>query len=226
MGASGGFPIDLILFGMIAAFLVLRLKSILGKRTGYERPPQPIQPREVPAPAPPVQGRAAPAATGEASVPRRVVPEPVSALGTTLARMKTIDRNFDPAGFLDGAEKAFQIIVLAFASGDRAALRPLLGEDTWKAFDLAITEREKAGNTHVTEVRSIQNVTIETADLTNTTASIGVRIVSDQVNMTRTQAGQVITGTDAVTEITDLWTFERDLAQANPIWHLVAARSA
>ena len=48
MGASGGFPIDLILFGMIAAFLVLRLKSILGKRTGYERPPQPIQPREAP----------------------------------------------------------------------------------------------------------------------------------------------------------------------------------
>ena len=59
-----------------------------------------------------------------------------------------------------------------------------------------------------------------------TLASIGVRIVSDQVNMTHTRSGQVITGTDAVTEITDLWTFDRDLAQPNPIWHLVAARSA
>ena len=57
-------------------------------------------------------------------------------------------------------------------------------------------------------------------------AAISVRIVSDQVNMTQTQSGQVLTGTDAVTEITDLWTFERDLAQPSPIWHLVAARSA
>jgi predicted lipid-binding transport protein (Tim44 family) len=105
-------------------------------------------------------------------------------------------------------------------------LRPLLGEDTWKAFDLAITEREKAGHTQVTEVRSIQGITIETAELTGTIATIGVKIVSDQVNMTHAPSGQVITGTDAVTEITDLWTFERDLARPDPVWHLVAARSA
>jgi predicted lipid-binding transport protein (Tim44 family) len=223
MGAGGGFPIDLILFGMIAAFLVLRLKSILGKRTGYERPPQPLQPREVPvatAPAretPPVQ-----AAQGT----QRVVPEPVSALGQTLARMQTIDRGFSPAGFLDGAEKAFQMIVRAFAAGDRATLRPLLGDETWNAFDQAITEREKTGNTQVTDVKAIHSVSIEAADLRGTLATISVRIVSDQVNMTHAQSGQVIIGTDAVTEITDLWTFERDLAQPNPTWRLVAARSA
>jgi len=223
MGASGGFPIDLILFGMIAAFLVLRLKSILGKRTGFERPSQPTQPRVVPPTPAAAQARdAAPAA----AVSQRTVPEPLSALGQTLARMATISRDFEPGAFLDGAEKAFKIIVQAFAAGDRATLRPLLGDDTWKAFDLAIAEREKAGNTQVTEVRAIQNIAIETAELTGTVASIGVHIVSDQVNMTRTQSGQVITGTDAVTEITDLWTFERDLAQASPIWHLVAARSA
>src|SRR5271168_4722488 len=101
MGASGGFPIDLILFGMIAAFLVLRLKSILGKRTGYERPPQPVQPRE----APVIDARREPPPQAAAS-PGRTVPEPVSALGMTLAQMKAIDRNFDPAAFLDGAEKA------------------------------------------------------------------------------------------------------------------------
>jgi predicted lipid-binding transport protein (Tim44 family) len=140
--------------------------------------------------------------------------------------MKTIDRNFEPGAFLDGAEKAFRMIVQAFAAGDRGTLRPLLGDETWKAFDLAITEREKVAHTHVTEVRAIHGVTIETAEVTGTVASIGVRIVSDQVNMTQTQSGQVVTGTDAVTEITDIWTFERDLAQANPIWRLVAARSA
>jgi predicted lipid-binding transport protein (Tim44 family) len=221
---SSGFPIDLILFGMIAAFLVLRLKSILGKRTGYERPPQPSQPRP-PAPVFNPMPDAFPV-TEKPAVPARAVPEPVSALGQTLAQMATLDRNFTAAGFLDGAEKAFQIIVTAFAAGDRAALRPLLGDDTWSAFDLAITEREKAQQTHVTEVRAIHGVTIETADLTGSVATIAVRIVSDQVNMTHTQSGQVINGTDAVTEITDMWTFERDLAQANPIWHLVAARSA
>jgi predicted lipid-binding transport protein (Tim44 family) len=137
MGASGGFPIDIILFGMIAAFLVLRLKGILGKRTGYERPPQPIQPRE--APAAPASAQSAPpaqAATGA----KKMVPEPVSALGQTLARMQSIDGKFSPGSFLDGAEKAFEIIVRAFATGDRAALRPLLGDETWKAFDLAIAE--------------------------------------------------------------------------------------
>ena len=143
MGAIGGFTIDLILFGMIAAFLVLRLKSILGKRTGFERPPQ-AGPADraaagVRSDAP---GRGA-SPTGPDAVPARAVPEPVSALGQTLAQMATIDRNFSPAGFLDGAEKAFEIIVHGFASGDRGALRPLLGEETWKAFDLAITERER-----------------------------------------------------------------------------------
>jgi predicted lipid-binding transport protein (Tim44 family) len=222
MGA-GGFPIDLILFGMIAAFLVLRLKSILGKRTGFERPPQPVQPRE--APAAQAQTRdTAPAQAVPAT--NRVVPEPVSALGQTLSQMKTIDRNFEAAAFLDGAEKAFQIIVHAFAAGDRATLRPLLGDETWNAFDLAIGEREKAGNTHVTDIKAVHAITIAAAELRGTIASITVHIVSDQVNMTHTQSGQVITGTDAVTEITDLWTFERDLAQANPVWHLVAARSA
>jgi predicted lipid-binding transport protein (Tim44 family) len=216
MGASGGFPIDLILFGMIAAFLVLRLKSILGKRTGYERPPQPLQPREVPVTPSPVQS-AAPVQT--ASAAQRVVPEPVSALGQTLAQMKTIDRNFSPGAFLDGAEKAFQMIVRAFAAGDRATLQPLLGEDTWKAFDLAITEREKAHQTHVTDIRAIHGITIDAAELKGAIAAITLRIVSDQVNMTRTESGQVISGTDAVTEITDL-------SQTNPIWQLVAARSA
>jgi len=224
MGAGGGFTIDLILFGMIAAFLVLRLKSILGKRTGFERPPQQARPIEQPAAFDPMRKVATPAQPVSAS--HRAVPEPASALGQTLAQMAAIDRTFSPAGFLDGAEKAFQIIVQAFAAGDRAALRPLLGEETWKAFDLAITEREKAGHTQVTEVRSIHGISIETAELTGTVASIGVRIVSDQVNMTQTQSGQVMAGTDAVTEITDLWTFERDLAQSNPAWHLVAARSA
>ena len=135
MGASGGFPVDLILFGMIAAFLVLRLRSILGRRTGFERPTQSYQPPAGQTSAGPViEGRAEPAAPATA----RAVPQMDSAIGQTLARMRAIDSTFDPAAFLDGAEKAFRIIVAAFASGDRATLRGLLNDDTYRAFEQAI----------------------------------------------------------------------------------------
>src|SRR5690349_12007618 len=124
MGASSGFPIDLILFGMIAAFLVLRLRSILGRRTGFERQAPPYQSAEGQNPAGPViEGRV------EAPSPAaRDLPDPSGPVGQTLVRMRSVDANFDPAGFLAGAEKAFRMIVAAFASGDRATLRGLLND--------------------------------------------------------------------------------------------------
>src|SRR5271166_4988175 len=103
MGASGGFPIDLVLFGMIAAFLVLRLRSILGRREGFERPPEPPRPEPVPGPVarsvdgPVIDATAEPA-------PGRTLPDPASPVGQVLARMQEIDRNFQPARFLSGAE--------------------------------------------------------------------------------------------------------------------------
>jgi predicted lipid-binding transport protein (Tim44 family) len=223
MGGSSGFPIDLVLFGMIAAFLVLRLRSILGRRTGYERPPQAYQPPAGPAPAGPViDGHAEPAAAAV----RRTVPDPASALGQTLARMRTIDASFDPAGFLDGAEKAFRMIVAAFATGERVTLRNLLADDTYRAFETAIAAREAAGQVQVSEVKGIESATIDAAELKATVAQITVRFVSDQISLTQDQAGHPVAGTDAVTEITDIWTFERDLSARDPAWRLVAARSA
>jgi len=222
MGGSG-FPIDLILFGMIAAFLVLRLRSILGRRTGYERPPQTFQPPAEPAAAGPViQGHAEP----QAPAPTRAGPDPASAAGQALARMKALDAQFDPHLFLSGAEKAFTMIVSAFAAGDRATLRGLLSEDTFRAFDQAITARETAGQTQRSEIRAIPATSIETAQLNGSVAHIAVKFVSDQVSLTTDRDGKPIAGTDAVTEITDLWTFERDLASRDPTWRLVEARNA
>src|SRR6185312_16978716 len=221
MGASSGFPIDLILFGMIAAFLVLRLRSILGRRTGFERPPQAPPGPAAATPAPVIDGRAEPA-TATAG---RAVPDPASALGQSLARMHAVDGSFDPGRFLDGAEKAFRIIVGAFAAGDRPALRALLADDTYRAFEQAIAGREAAGHVQVSEIRGIENVAVEDAELRGSVASVTVRFVSDQISLTRDKDGHVVTGTDAVTEITDLWTFERDLATRDPTWRLVAARS-
>ena len=214
----GRFPVDLVLFGMIAAFLILRLRSILGRRTGFERPPlQNIIPPG-PLQGPVIEGRAEPPPAG----PARPVPEPQSALGKTLDRMRSIDRSFDPAVFLSGAEGAFRIIVAAFAQGDRTAFRDLVGDDVFNSFDLAITAREQAGHTQTSEIKSIEGATIENATVRNTVAQITVRFVSDQISLTKDTQGHIVAGTDAVTEIVDLWTFERDLSGRDPAWRLVS----
>jgi predicted lipid-binding transport protein (Tim44 family) len=227
------FPIDLVLFGMIAVFLVLRLRSILGKRTGYERPPQPYQPPQPPSPPPP--GAVRPAVAGavaegktEPATPAssRAALDLASPAGQALTRMQKLDPSLDAARFLDGAEQAFRMIVGAFAAGDRETLRSLLSDDTYRAFESAIAAREAAGETQKTQIRAINAATIEAASVLNTIGSITVRFVSDQVSVTFGKTGQPMAGTESVTEITDLWTFERDLSSHDPTWRLVAARSA
>lgn len=223
MGASGGgFPIDLILFGMIAAFLVLRLRSILGKRQGFEHPPEAAQRPDLRV----VEDGPATAYAPPPPPPSRSLPDPASPLGRTLVAMQSIDSNFTPARFLDGAEGAFRLIVAAFAAGDRAALRPLLSDDTYTAFDGAITGRQTAGETQRTEIHDVHGASIEGAELRGGNASVTVQFMSDQVNLTLGPDGKEVAGTDAVTEIRDIWTFERDLGSPDPTWRLVAARSA
>lgn len=227
MGASGKFPIDLVLLGMIAAFLILRLRGILGKRTGFERPPMPYQPPPVPAasaPGPILDGRAEPIAPAAFRAP--VMPDPASPAGMALSAIQAMDHTFDPARFLAGAERAFRMIVQAFATGDRATLRGLLANDTYAAFEGAIAARESAGHTQVSEIRGIEAMTIEDATLRGSVADVTIRIVSDQVNLTRDANNVIVVGAEAVTEITDIWTLERDLHLSDPNWRLVAARSA
>jgi predicted lipid-binding transport protein (Tim44 family) len=223
MGSSGGFPIDLVLFGMIAAFLVLRLRSILGRRTGFERRAQTYARPVAAAPdvgAPVIDGTAEPAPS------TRALPDAASPAGQALARMRAVAANFDPAHFLAGAEVAFRMVVEAFAAGNRETLKPLLSEETYRGFDAVLAAREANGETQRTDISGIESAAIEAADLRGTVASITVRFVSDQTNLTLDKSGRVIAGTDAVTEITDIWTFERDLHSTDPTWRLVAARSA
>ncbi|MBV9537967.1 MAG: Tim44 domain-containing protein [Acidisphaera sp.] len=229
MGGNGSFPVELILFGMIAAFLVLRLRSILGRRQGFERPPETGANEKV-FRNPNLRERRGgdgqiidvPADT----VSARPLPDASSEAGAALRRMQQIERTFDPARFLDGAEGAFRLIVTAYAAGDRVKLRPLLSDDTYRAFETAIAAREEAGETQRTEIKSINAATIEAADLRGSDALITVRFVSDQVNVTLGRDGAAVGGTDAVMEIQDLWTFERELGTRDPAWRLVSARSA
>lgn len=215
---GGGFPIDLILFGMVAAFLVLRLRSVLGRRTGFERPAG----ERAPVPVPPVVGAAAPAA----AVPHRGVPDARGPVGQALARIRGADASFDPMGFLAGAEGAFRMIVEGFAAGNRQMLRDLLSDETYAGFEGAIAERESRGEVQRTEIREIREAVIDGADLRGTTAEVTVRFVSDQVNLTLDSSGKPVAGADAVTELTDIWTFQRDVRSSDPAWKLVGTRSA
>jgi predicted lipid-binding transport protein (Tim44 family) len=118
------------------------------------------------------------------------------------------------------------MIVTAFAAGDRQTLRALLSDDTYAGFEQAITAREQAGETQRTELRAVHELGIEAADLRGSTAEVTVRFVTDQVNMTTAGNGEVVAGSDAVTELTDIWTFQRDIGSSDPTWRLVATRSA
>ncbi|WP_149539025.1 Tim44/TimA family putative adaptor protein [Siccirubricoccus phaeus] len=226
---GGGFPIELILFAMIAAFLVLRLRSVLGRRTGFERPPAPearngnYDPRGGRVLEGEAQEVRPAAPQGEAA--KRVVPDPRTPPGQALARIAAADRNFQPERFLDGAESAFRMVIQAFATGDRQTLRALLSDETYGGFEQAITTREQAGEQQRTELRAVHELAIEEADLRGSVADVTVRFVTDQINMTVGRGGEVVAGSDAITELTDLWTFQRDLTSADPTWKLVATRS-
>ncbi len=217
---SGGFPLDLVLFGMIAAFLVLRLRSILGRRDGLE-PSQPTPRPGARAAGPIIDAKVEPATPAA-----RPAPDLASPAGQALARMRQVDRDFDPQHFLAGAEAAFRLIVTEFAAGHRDALRPLLSNETYAAFEGVITAREAAGEVQTTEIRSLHEITIQDASLRGTIGDITVLFVSDQVSQLVDREGKYVSGTDAVTELRDLWTFERDLSGADPAWRLTQARSA
>jgi predicted lipid-binding transport protein (Tim44 family) len=221
---SGGFPVDLIIFGMVAAFLVLRLRSILGRRQGFERPPQPLEPR-APADARAGDGPVIDAPALAQAGPARILPDPRTPPGQALARIKGVDPGFDADQFLDGAAGAFGMIVDAFAKGDRPGLKQLLAPDLYAAFEQAIAAREAAKETLRQDIVTLRELAITEADLRGTVASLTVRFVSDQINSTRDAGGQVVAGTDVPTETVDIWTFERDLRADDPTWLLVATRS-
>lgn len=216
---SHGFPVDIVLIGMVALFLVLRLWSVLGRRTGFERPAA----AGTPAKGRVIEGEAEPVPPPPPH--RRIIPPPESPAGEVLRAMQRIDPRFHPEAFLEGAERAFRMIVTAFAAGDRRTLAPLLGPVPRAAFEQAIAAREAAGERAVAEIRGFVETAILRAELIGTIARITVRFVSDQVNYTRAPSGAVTHGTEAVTEITDIWTFERDLTAGDPAWRLVAVEA-
>lgn len=216
--------IDIIFFAMVAAFLVLRLRSVLGRRTGHERPrPDGFSPpRQESGPSgdnvielPPRRGPGAEEAAYADS--------PVAA---GLERIGRADPGFSPGRFAEGARAAFEMIVGAFAAGDVETLRPLLSKEVLANFEGAVEERGRTGETLETELVSIKSVDLVGATLEGRTATVTVKFVTEQVNAVRDAEGKVIEGDPTrVTEVVDVWSFARDTGAQDPNWLLVATSS-
>ena len=243
------FDIYTIIFLALAVFIFMRLRSVLGQRTGRERPPYDPYSRQDPAKAPagtdarsdkvvnfperPGEAVTAPsgpvdADADEPGTPRwSGVADIGSAVANGLDAIAAQERGFDAQHFLTGARSAYEMIVLAFANGDRRALKDLLAKDVYDGFSAAITERETRGETMETRFVAIDKADIIDAQVKARTAQITVRFVSQLISVTRNAGGEVTDGDpETVADVTDVWTFSRDLGARDPNWKLVATEAA
>jgi predicted lipid-binding transport protein (Tim44 family) len=229
-----------IIFLALAAFVIWRLRSVLGQKTGREQPP--VMRREPPPPArrepgSPESGnvvRLPGAAAGRAEgsgaelAPDRWkgVAEAGSAVATGLDEIAKVEPGFDARGFMEGAKMAYEMIVTAFAQGDRKTLKNLLSRDVYEGFDRAIGEREKRGEKAETTFVSIDKAEIVGVEVRNQVAHMMVRFVSQLITATRNAEGAVVDGSpEAVVEVTDVWTFARPIGSRDPNWQLVATEA-
>jgi predicted lipid-binding transport protein (Tim44 family) len=213
---------DIILFAMVAAFLVLRLRSVLGRRTGNERRRDLFVRRTRPTP----EKVAALGEAGSSPIMPPVVSPPGDAVADGLSQIRGADPSFDAPHFLDGARTAFEMVVTAFAKGDKAALRALLSDEVFRQFATAIDERVAAKETLETQILQLNKADIVEAEIAGRAAQVTVKLVSRQINVMRAMDGSIVDGDPELpVEKTDYWTYARDTRSSDPNWVLVATSS-
>lgn len=225
--------LDIIFFAMIAAFLVFRLRSVLGRRTGHQsRPPDNMSQRsqEAEREANVIELPDRSAANDEPDFDDDAdfePAEPEDPLARGLSRIRAADPDFDPAAFEEGARAAFEAIVHAFATADTGTLRALLNDEVFENFEHAIRQRLDAAETLETTVVGIKSAEIVEAEMSGRNALVTVTFISEQVNVTRDADGEAIEGDPAqVTDVTDIWTFARNTRSRDPNWKLIETRSS
>jgi predicted lipid-binding transport protein (Tim44 family) len=238
---NGTFDILTLLFLVIAVVIFLRLRSVLGRRTGNERP------RYDPYSAQDANGK--PARDNIVTLPRgeqaaRPVEQQPMDEATFARRLKDIapadsdaaqqlsalaqqDRSFDPKHFMQGGRAAYEMIVTAFAQGDRKTLRNLLSREVFDSFSGALDEREKAGEVVEFRFVGISKAEITDAEVIGRAAHITVKFISELITATRNRAGEVVDGDpSSIREVTDIWTFAREISARDPNWRVVATGAA
>ncbi len=232
--------ISTIIFAIVAIFVVFKLRSVLGTRTGAERPPvEPAPPSRAQndvknAPAGGnviplgVAAKTAGRAEEASAAPDRwkSFAEPGSALAAGFDAIAAADRGFAPAGFLSGARSAYEMVVAAFAAGDVTTLRRLLAPDVLANFDKAIRARQAAEQTMTTTLVSIDSADIVEARLAGSIATVAVRFAAKLASATRDASGAVVEGSASeVVDHLDIWTFTRDVGSRDPNWLLAATQT-
>ena len=222
---SGGFGIfDIILFAMLAAFLVYRLRSVLGKRTGHEN--RRSDSLSVP------EGASETGNDNVVALPDRAPEEEEqdfeadSPLSAGLTQVRIADPSFEAETFLKGAQSAFEMIINAYAAGDGKTLNTLLSADVYENFASAIRSRELANNSQESTLVGIDNAELLEVEMQGDEALVTVKFVSEQINATIDDNGELVDGDrSTIVTVTDIWTFSRNSQSSDPNWKLTATRS-
>jgi len=215
--------LDLIFLGMIAVFILLRLRNVLGTRTGHEKPPEDLRAGHTGSLSGQKEGTVI-------ALPRRGGPSGTAPLSQAEIRLRQslteialADPQFDPDDFADGARQAYEMIIIGFAQGDRDLLRGMVGEDVFANFDAAITARQAVGQTMETRLAAIKNAHITHASLRGKMAEVTVKFTADLISCVNNAAGDLVQGHPTLPQqVSELWTFARDTASKDPNWTLIA----
>jgi predicted lipid-binding transport protein (Tim44 family) len=227
------FDFGTIFFLVAAVVIFFQLRNVLGRRTGNERPP--FDPYTA---ARAAKDAAAGKSENVVSLPRkRAAGEPVeeaypaidafakpgTELNKGLRAIRDADPTFEPKTFVDGAKMAYEMIVMAYADGDRKTLKNLLSREVYDGFVAAITDREAKSEKIQSSFVGIDKADIVSAEMKGGEAHVTLRIVSELISATKNKAGEVIDGDpETVAEVKDVWTFARDTRSRDPNWKLVA----
>lgn len=219
---SEGFSFDIIIVAMVAVFIILHLRRVLGRRTGNERPPPETMARRDQTSDDNVI-KLSDRGDEEAGTDPARESEPFSA---GLQAIGNADRKFDPPEFLTGARAAYEMVVTSFAAGDSKALRALVSDDVYDNFVAAIEDRETRQHTLERTLVGIKAADFVEARLVGGVAEITIKFVSDVLSVTRDSGGEVVDGdAKTVRVVTDIWTFSRDMRSSDPNWTLIETRS-
>jgi predicted lipid-binding transport protein (Tim44 family) len=241
---SGGNDLILTLvFLGLAVFVIVKLRSVLGTRTGFERPPEAIrremeerqrgaQPQDNVVSFPNAQpnGVRPPPLPDQPEMTQadrwKGVAEPGTPLADGLDAVLAADPTFDAKEFVGGARGAYEMIVLAYAKGDRKTLKTFLAKDVYDGFAQAISEREGRGETAETTFVSIDKANLIAAEMRDKFAHVTVSFGSKIITAVRDRTGAVVDGSaDKIVDVNDIWTFARDTTSRDPNWKLVATES-